>query len=82
MACDVIPTRDVLSGQLLDEASEDMERLLREALHGTSVMLLYVSFLPSYLQCQLPIRTDGWKDDSKNSITGVNVATSQKVRFM
>ncbi|KAF8196213.1 hypothetical protein K438DRAFT_1760391 [Mycena galopus ATCC 62051] len=62
MACNVMPTRDVLSGRLLDEASEEVERLLGKELRGATVVL----------------STDGWKDDSKNSITGVNVATSQK----
>jgi hypothetical protein len=38
-ACDVIPSRDVLSGTLLDAASAEVEKKLREALYRKYAML-------------------------------------------
>ncbi|KAJ6615716.1 hypothetical protein B0H10DRAFT_2435314 [Mycena sp. CBHHK59/15] len=59
-ACGVIPSREVISGRLLDAASAEVEKTLQGALKGQNVVL----------------STDSWKDDSRNSITGVNVVTS------
>ncbi|KAJ7113553.1 ribonuclease H-like domain-containing protein [Mycena epipterygia] len=58
-ACDVIPSREVIAGSLLNSASAEVEKKLRAALKGQYVVL----------------STDGWKDDSHNPITGVNVST-------
>ncbi|KAJ7903186.1 ribonuclease H-like domain-containing protein [Mycena leptocephala] len=54
--------RDVVSGTLLDAASAEVEKKLREALCRKYAML----------------STDGWKDDSRNPITGVNVTSGGK----
>ncbi|KAF7368096.1 DUF659 domain-containing protein [Mycena sanguinolenta] len=62
MACDAIPSREVLAGSLLDSASADVEKNLRAALKNKYVVL----------------STDGWKDDSRNPITGVNVTLDGK----
>ncbi|KAJ7028223.1 ribonuclease H-like domain-containing protein [Mycena alexandri] len=56
-ACDVIPSRDVLSGTLLDAAWREVEKQLQEVLNK---------------------KTDGWKDPSKNPLTGVNLSTGGK----
>ncbi|KAJ7245930.1 hypothetical protein B0H12DRAFT_1073385 [Mycena haematopus] len=61
-ACNVIPSRDVISGKLLNAAHAEVEEKLREALDKKFVVL----------------STDGWKDDSRNPITGVNVSTGGK----
>jgi hypothetical protein len=39
MACDVIPARDVLSGTLLNAASSEVEKKLREALYHKYAIL-------------------------------------------
>ncbi|KAJ7437344.1 ribonuclease H-like domain-containing protein, partial [Mycena latifolia] len=55
-ACDVMPSREVIGGSLLDRASNEIERKLKASLKSRYVVL----------------STDGWKDDSRNPITGVN----------
>ncbi|KAJ6564027.1 hypothetical protein B0H19DRAFT_1233169 [Mycena capillaripes] len=59
-AANVTPSRDVLSGSLLDQLHDTVEKKLRANLKGKRCVLM----------------TDGWKDDSRNPITGANVATS------
>ncbi|KAJ7194288.1 ribonuclease H-like domain-containing protein [Mycena pura] len=59
-AADVIPARDVLSGTLLNQLYDTVEKKLRAHLKGKRCAFM----------------TDGWKDDSRNPITGANVATS------
>ncbi|KAJ7157776.1 hypothetical protein C8R46DRAFT_1225479 [Mycena filopes] len=61
-ACDVIPSRDVLSGTLLDAAWNDVEANLKKVLFKKYCV----------------ISTDGWKDASKNPINGVNLSTGGK----
>ncbi|KAJ7237891.1 ribonuclease H-like domain-containing protein [Mycena haematopus] len=62
LACDAIPSRDVLSGTLLNKASIEVEKALRTALKLKYVVL----------------SSDGWKDDQRNPITGVNVSANGK----
>ncbi|KAJ6543742.1 hypothetical protein DFH09DRAFT_1088606 [Mycena vulgaris] len=59
-ACDVLPARDVISGTLLNNASAEVEKNLRAELKTQYVVL----------------SSDGWKDDSRNPITGVNVTSN------
>ncbi|KAF8993154.1 hypothetical protein BDZ89DRAFT_973069 [Hymenopellis radicata] len=57
-ADDVIPERRVLSGRLLEDAAEQADHNIRSFAEGN-----YVS-----------ASSDGWKDNSRNSVTGVHIA--------
>ncbi|PBK94194.1 hypothetical protein ARMGADRAFT_1098847 [Armillaria gallica] len=56
----VIPSRKVLSGRLLDREYDRVQEELKEEMKGK-----YVS-----------ISSDGWKDNSKNSVTGVDASVN------
>ncbi|KAF9566803.1 hypothetical protein CPC08DRAFT_682210 [Agrocybe pediades] len=61
-ATDAIPSRLQISGPLLDTEDERVKKDLKKSLKGLYVVLA----------------SDGWKDDAKNAITGVNLATGGK----
>jgi hypothetical protein len=64
-AGDVIPSRLQLSGCLLDKADLAVRMRLMEALRGEYAVLA----------------SDGWKDESRDSVNGVNISVGGKVRF-
>ncbi|KAJ8453944.1 hypothetical protein ONZ45_g19501 [Pleurotus djamor] len=61
-AADVIPSRDVLGGRLLNDEAKLVEETLKKELVDQYVVLA----------------SDGWKDIAKNAITGVNVSVRLK----
>ncbi len=63
-AGDVIPSCLQLSGQLLDKADLATKKRLMEALRGEYAVLA----------------SDGRKDESRDSVNGVNISVSGKVR--
>jgi len=64
-AGDIIPSRRQISGQLLDDANATVTERLKEVLHGEYAVLA----------------SDGWKDQSRDSVNGVNLSISGKVSF-
>jgi len=64
-AGDVIPSRLQLSGHLLDNADLTVKMQLMEALQGEYAVLA----------------SDGWKDESRDSVNGVNISVGGKVRL-
>jgi len=64
-AGDVIPSRLQLSGHLLDNADLAVKMRLMEALRGEYAVLA----------------SDGWKDESRDSVNGVNISVCGKVRL-
>ncbi|KAG6858394.1 hypothetical protein C0995_000318 [Termitomyces sp. Mi166 len=61
-AGDVIPSRQQISGLLLDKANEAVHKQVKRALQGKYAVLT----------------SDGWKDDSQNAISGVNLSVEGK----
>ncbi|KAF5387115.1 hypothetical protein D9615_001638 [Tricholomella constricta] len=61
-AGDVIPSRQQISGKLLDDADLVVTKQLKSLLNGQYGVLA----------------ADGWKDDSRNAINGVNVSVGGK----
>jgi hypothetical protein len=62
-------------GTLLNTASSRVEEHLKHTLHKQYVVLsqVFICFMTIKTN-QVVIRSDGWKDDSKNPITGVNIS--------
>jgi hypothetical protein len=65
-AGDVMPSRKQISGKLLDNADAKVSKQLKVAWHGKYAVLA----------------SDGWKDQSRNSINGVNLSVSGKVKHV
>ena len=61
----VMPSRRQISGQLLDNANAAVTKRLEGALRGKYAVLA----------------SDGWKDQSRDSVNGVNLSISGKVMF-
>lgn len=61
----VMPTRQQISGPLLDDANVAVTKRLKEALRDEYAVLA----------------SDGWKDESRNSVNGVNLSIGGKVSF-
>ncbi|RDB15234.1 hypothetical protein Hypma_004745, partial [Hypsizygus marmoreus] len=61
-AGDVMPERRQISGQLLDDANMEVTKRLKGVLRGEYAV----------------IAADGWKDDSRNAINGVNLSVGGK----
>ncbi|KAG6888519.1 hypothetical protein C0992_008317 [Termitomyces sp. T32_za158] len=61
-AGDVIPSRKQVSGQLLDQANDMVTDQLKTFLRGKYAVLT----------------SDGWKDESRNAVTGVNLSVNGK----
>ncbi|KAG6861616.1 hypothetical protein C0995_014055 [Termitomyces sp. Mi166 len=61
-AGDVIPSQKQVSGQLLNNANDVVTDQLKTSLQGKYVVLT----------------SDGWKDESHNAVTGVNLAVNGK----
>ncbi|KAF9021291.1 hypothetical protein BDZ89DRAFT_957628 [Hymenopellis radicata] len=61
-ADEVIPERRLLSGKLLNTAANNIDQVIHESVHRKHVS----------------ISTDGWKDNSHNSVTGVHIARRGK----
>ncbi|KAF8903395.1 hypothetical protein CPB85DRAFT_1377091 [Mucidula mucida] len=61
-ADEVIPERCLLSGKLLNMAANNIDQVIHESVHRKHVS----------------ISTDGWKDNSHNSVTGVHIALNQQ----
>lgn len=59
-----MPSHQQISGQLLDDADAAVIKQLRKELQGEYVVMA----------------SDGWKDKSRDSINGVNISVSGKVR--
>lgn len=77
---DVIPDRQVVAGRLLNEASLAVDETMKQRLKGQNVTISYVSSI-SMVETQLTpwnSSSDGWKDCSKDSITGVNASAKGK----
>jgi hypothetical protein len=60
----VMPSRKQIAGPLLDKADNDAMKRLKEVLRGEWAV----------------VSADGWKDESRNSINGVNLSVGGKVR--
>ena len=58
-----MPSRQQLSGRLLNEADAGVMKRLKEILCGEYAVLA----------------SDGWKDESRNSVNGVNISVGGKV---
>ena len=63
-AGNVLPSRQQISGQLLDKANERVTKRLKVLLRGQYAVLA----------------ADGWKDESRDSVNGVNLSVGGKVR--
>ncbi|KAF8878171.1 ribonuclease H-like domain-containing protein [Gymnopilus junonius] len=61
-AGEVIPSRYQISGPLLDDANATVTQNMKKTLRGEYAV----------------IASDGWKDDSRNAITGVNLTVEGK----
>ena len=64
-AGDVVPSRLQMSGQLLDDANQRVTKRLKAALRGEYAVLA----------------SDGWKDESRDSVNGVNISVEGKVKY-
>lgn len=64
-AGDVMPSRKQIAGQLLDNANVEVTKRVKAELQGKYAV----------------IASDGWKDDSRNSVSGVNLSVDGKVRL-
>ena len=64
-AGEVMPSRQQLSGDLLNQANGEVRRRVKAELKGQYVVLT----------------ADGWKDDSRNAVNGVNASVHGKVRI-
>ena len=62
-AGEVIPSRKQIAGELLDTANAAVRKRVKAELSGQYVVLA----------------ADGWKDDSRNAVNGVNVSVNGKV---
>ena len=62
----VIPNRLQVSGKLLDEEEAAVTKELKKLLHGKFAV----------------VTSDGWKDESRDSVTGVNLCVEGKVRVV
>lgn len=60
-----MPSRQQLSGDLLNQADGEVRRRVKAELKGQYVVLT----------------ADGWKDDSRNAVNGVNASVHGKVRI-
>jgi hypothetical protein len=65
-ADEVIPSRQQLSGRLLDEANAGVTKRLKHILCGEYAVLA----------------SDGWKDESRDSVNGVNISVGGKVSLL
>jgi hypothetical protein len=63
-AGNVLPLRQRISGQLLNKANERVTKQLKVVLRGQYAVLA----------------ADGWKDESRDSINGINLSVGGKVR--
>ena len=61
-----MPSRQQLSGRLLDEANTGVTKWLKEILRGEYAVLA----------------SDGWKDESRDSVNGVNISVGGKVSLL
>lgn len=61
----VLPSRQQISGQLLDDMNAAVAKRVKNALQGEYGVLA----------------SDGWKDESRDSVNGVNLSVSGKVRY-
>ena len=61
-AGEVMPSRKEISGQLLNDADTALMKRLKIALHGEYAVMA----------------SDGWKDESRNAINGVNLSVGGK----
>ena len=61
----VMPTRQQISGQFLDDANAAVTKRLKGVLKDEYAVLA----------------SDGWKDESRNSVNGVNLSVGGKVRW-
>jgi hypothetical protein len=64
-AGNVMPSHRQIASQLLDDANVAVMEWLKGELHGEYAVLA----------------SDGWKDESRDSVNGVNVSVGGKVRF-
>ncbi len=64
-AGDVMPSRQQIAGQLLDNANAGVTKRLKKVLRGEYAVLA----------------SDGWKDESRDSVNSVNLSVSGKVRY-
>jgi hypothetical protein len=64
-AGEAMPTRQQLSGQLLNDADVGVTKQLKQLLQGEYAVLA----------------SDGWKDESRDSVNGVNISVGGKVRL-
>ena len=64
-AGEVIPSRKEISGQLLNKADTALLKRLKIALHGEYAVMA----------------SDGWKDESRNAVNGVNLSVGGKVSY-
>jgi len=62
-AGEAMPSRQQLSGRLLDDANSGVIKRLKEVLRGEYAVLA----------------SDGWKDESRDSVNGVNISVGGKV---
>jgi hypothetical protein len=62
----VMPTHQQIFGQLLDDANVAVTKWLKGALCDEYAILA----------------SDGWKDESKNLVNGVNLSAGGKVSFL
>jgi len=62
-AGEAMPSRRQLSGRLLDDANSGVIKRLKEVLRGEYAVLA----------------SDGWKDESRDSVNGVNISVGGKV---
>jgi len=65
-ADEVMPSRQQLSGRLLYEANTGVTKRLKEILRGEYAVLA----------------SDGWKDESRDSVNGVNISVGGKVSLL
>jgi hypothetical protein len=61
-----MPSRQQISGKLLDGAHEAVRKRLKGTLQGEYAVLA----------------SDGWKDESRDSVNGVNLSVRRKASFM
>ena len=64
-ASDVIPSRKQIAGQILDNANLEVLKRLKAELQGEYAVMA----------------SDGWKDDSRNAVSGVNLSVGGKVCY-
>jgi hypothetical protein len=60
---DVMPSHKQIAGQLLDNANVEVTKWLKVKLKGVYAVMA----------------SDGWKDESRNSVSGINISIAGKV---